>query len=104
MPLAIQYGMTEEQFWYGDIRLLKVYQKAYLNNVSYVAWYNGMYNRIAVEIGAKNALVTKKKDRIDDWIEYNSPNKQIKPKITIENIEMEFRKQQVEINSWLFKK
>ena len=41
MPLAIQYGMSEYQFWHGDMRLLEVYQKAYYREKSYSAWLIG---------------------------------------------------------------
>lgn len=86
------------------MRLFEVYKIAYLRDVSYKAWYNGMYGRLAMEIGAKNAMITKKSDHIDDWVDYKDPcENMVKPKITKENVEQEFRKQQVEQQAWLFR-
>jgi hypothetical protein len=42
-----------------------------------VAWKQGDYNRIAMEIGAKNALATKKSERINNWIEFEDPIEKI---------------------------
>lgn len=96
--------MSEYQFWHGDMRLLEAYKKAYYRNISYTAWYNGMYNRIAVEIGAKNALATKKSNHIDEWVDYKDPiekKKKDKPKNKLEH-EKEFRLHQARQNAWLF--
>lgn len=95
--------MPLDEFWHGDVRLLEAYQKAYMRNVSYTAWFNGMYNRIAVEIGAKNALITKKSEHIDTWIDFVDPViKTIDDGITKENLEEHYRVQQAEQNAWLF--
>lgn len=102
MPLAIQYGMTPEQFWYGDIRLLKVYQKAYLDNKSYTAWVNGNYTNVAYSIALSNAFA-KKGAKPVEYPQWKSPFEKLgKKKITKENLEQEFRKQQIEQNAWLF--
>lgn len=45
--MAIQCGMSEQDFWYGDVYLLDAYIKAYFNNVKYTAWLNGYYSYIA---------------------------------------------------------
>lgn len=102
LPLAVQYRMPLNEFWYGDMRLLEAYQKAYLEDKNYTAWLNGSFDRIAVEIGAKNALATKKKDRINDWVPYEDIKKKTnKPKVTKENLEEEFRKQQRQQTAWI---
>lgn len=94
--------MPLNEFWYGDMRLLDGYQKAYLRDKHYTAWLNGSFERIAVEIGAKNALVTKKKNRINDWVPYEDMVPKItKPKVTKENLETEFRKQQCQQTAWI---
>ena len=77
LPSAIQYGMPLNEFWHGDLRLLEAYRKAYIRNVCFVAWKQGDYNRIAMEIGAKNALATKKSEHIDRWIEFIDPIEKI---------------------------
>jgi hypothetical protein len=102
VPLAIQYGMPLDEFWHGDLRLLEAYQKAYVRNVSYVAWRQAEYNRFAMEIGAKNAMATKDSQRIKDWMEWKDPvQTKSKTIITQENLESEFRKSQFDQNAWL---
>lgn len=102
LPNAIQYGMTTEQFWYGDTRLLNVYQKAYYRNLSYSAWVQGNYNLYAVEQGARNALASKSSDIDRKWFDYIDPIKKFsKPQITKDNLETEFRQSQANQNAWL---
>lgn len=94
--------MTTDQFWYGDLRLLQAYQKAYIRNVSYTAWCNGNYANMAHSISLSNAFAKKgaKQAEFPQWVD---PFKKInKKKITKENLETEFRKQQIEQNAWLF--
>ena len=94
--------MTDEQFWFGDVRLLEVYQKAYLRETSYTAWLNGQYNAVALNIVLGNAFA-KKGTKAKEYPQWNDPVERInKPKLTKENLEFEFRKQQVEQQSWLF--
>ena len=59
LPLAIQYGMSEYQFWHGDMRLLEVYQKAYYRDRSYNAWLQGQYNQVAYGVVMSNAFAKK---------------------------------------------
>lgn len=101
MPLAVQYGMPLNDFWHGDIRLLNVYQKAYLRHTSYTAWLNGQYNSVAHSISLANGFATKgqKPKEFPKWkdpVEVMS-----KPKITKDNIEEEFRKEQARQAGWL---
>jgi hypothetical protein len=94
--------MTTDQFWYGDLRLLQAYQKAYIRNISYSAWVNGNYANMAHSISLSNAFAKKgaKKAEFPQWVD---PFKKInKKKITKEKLETEFRKQQIEQNAWLF--
>lgn len=69
--------MPLNEFWHGDLRLFEAYQKAYIRHISYTAWCQGNYNRIAVEIGAKNSMITKKSDHIDKWLEFDDPIEKI---------------------------
>lgn len=94
--------MTEYQFWHGDMRLLEVYRKAYHRNISYTAWYHGLYGRIAVEMGAKNALAMKKSEKIEKWCDWKDPLEKVHKPKTKEQQEIEFRKQQMQQNAWLF--
>lgn len=103
MPLVVQYGMPLDTFWHGDMRLLEVYQKAYMRNANYITWLQGSYNRFAVQIGVSNALATKESEKIKNWLDYKDPVEQMvdKPKITKENLEQEFRKQQCSQTAWI---
>lgn len=102
MPSAMQYGMTARQFWYGDLRLMEVYHKSYMRNSTYQAWLNGMYQRLAVEIGAKNALSSSAENRIDEWVEYVDPIKTKTAKeISEEEFEKKFRETQMRESNWV---
>lgn len=88
--------MSANEFWYGDTRLFLAYKKAYLRNTTYNAWLIGNYNRFSVEIGAKNALMTKKSDHIDNWLPYKDPIEKFeKIHNKKENYEVEHRNQQM---------
>lgn len=102
--MAIQFGMTETQFWYGDIRLLEVYRKAYERNTSYTCWLQGQYNYVAHNISLANAFA-KKGQKQQEYPRWKDPLfKPYKPKIDKNNLEEEFRKQQAEQQAWLFHK
>lgn len=95
--------MTETQFWYGDIRLLEVYQKAYMRNVSYTAWLHGAYNFEANSKAVANGNRAKPSDPVLQYSEWKDPVQvKQKPKVTKDNLEQEFRKQQAEQQAWLF--
>ena len=94
--------MTLNEFWYGDMRLLPAYQKAYYRDVSYRAWIQGNYDSVAFGTVMANAFAKKgaKKAEYPQWADPMA--KYDKPRITAENIEEEFRKQQAEQSAWLF--
>lgn len=94
--------MSTYQFWHEDMRLLEVYQKAYFRNVSYNNWLQGAYNFEAFSKATINANRSKKSDPIQQYEQWKDPFEKAKPKITSENLETEFRKQQVEQQAWLF--
>jgi hypothetical protein len=102
LPLAVQYGMPLDEFWYGDMRLLSAYQKAHIRNQSYNAWLQGQYNYAGYSICLANAFAKKgtKKEEYPQWVDPMA--KYEKPKVTKETAEREFRKQQAEQNAWLF--
>lgn len=95
LPYAFQYGLTEEQFWYGDIRLLETAKKAYERDVSYRAWWQGAYDRVAVEIGARNALASKKTERTDKWVDFVDPIENLRKLTTKKDNNVEHHKQQM---------
>ena len=92
--------MTEKEFWHSDMRLLGAYRKAYLRKTSYEAWLRGNYNEIAFEVALGN-LFAKKGQPKTKYISFKDPiAEEEKPKITKENLEVEFRKQQIKEHSW----
>ena len=94
--------MPSNEFWHGDMRLLSVYQKAYIRNVSYTAWSQGQFNQAAFGVVMSNAFA-KKGQKQAEYPSWKDPfDKFEKPKITTENLEEEFRKQQAEQSAWLF--
>lgn len=104
MPLAIQYGMPLNEFWHGDMRLLSAYQKSYIRGTHYSAWVQGQYNEAAYGVIMSNAF-SKKGQKQAEYPKWKDPLEKIqKPRIKKENLEEEFRKQQVKQNAWLFHK
>lgn len=94
--------MPIHEFWHGDLRLLRVYEKAYVRNISLNAWYQGRYNHIAYAVNMQN-MWKKKGTKEAEYPNYVDPTeKHEKPKITKDNLEDEFRKQQLMQQDWLF--
>jgi hypothetical protein len=104
IPLAIQYGMPLNEFWHGDMRLFDAYQKAYYRNISFTAWYNGQHIFEGLNKAIYNGFGRKRKaDKIEEYSTWKDPFEKFdKPRITKENAEAEFRKQQADQMSWLF--
>ena len=87
--------MPLNEFWYGDIRLLAAYKKAYLSNTSYKAWLQGRYNFEAYSIVLKNAFAKKGTSSID-YPEWKDPIEKLKKLNTKhENNEVTHHKQQM---------
>lgn len=83
--------MPLNEFWYGDMRLLQVYQKAYMRNVSYTAWCNGNYAMVAYSLALSNAFA-KKGERMKEFPKWKDPMEQLdRPTITEDNIEEQHR-------------
>ena len=97
--------MSVNEFWYADMRLLDIFYIAYSRSMTHAAWINGNYNRIATEIGARNALITKKQDHIDKWVDYIDPIERIVgASLTNNDKEKLFREKQIADQKWLFGK
>lgn len=87
------------------MRLLECYQKAYYRDKSYTAWINGshvfeahskvIYNGFGRSKGAKAEQYAEWKDPIPD-----KPKKH-KSQMSVDDVELEYRKSQAEQNSWL---
>lgn len=91
--------MTDEQFWFGDIRILRAKQIAYYRNISYSAWLNGVHFFEANTKAISNGNRTKKSDPIEKYNDWKDPIP--KPKPTKEHQERNFRKSQANQNLWL---
>lgn len=93
--------MPIDEFWHGDLRLLEAYQKAYYRDKTYTAWLNGARIFEANSKVSANANSTKKTDKVEQYSDWKDPFEKKKPKITQENLESEFRKEQFDQNAWL---
>lgn len=93
--------MPLNEFWHGDMRLLEVYQKAYIRDSSYKAWLNGNYNMVAHSLSLSNAFANKgeKTKEYPQWKDQISQYS--RTKITKESREIEARKEQLRQNAWL---
>lgn len=68
LPLALECGMTPQQFWDEDPDLLFAYRKAYVERNHTIAHIQGAYNNLAYGIALANAF----KDKKDKSINYPS--------------------------------
>lgn len=90
--------MSLDEFWYGDIRLLDAYQKAYYRNSCYNAWLIGSNMNVALNKFFNN-FNAKNRGQIDwEWVEFKDPMEKLKKSKTIskENMEVEFRRRQAQ--------
>jgi hypothetical protein len=102
LPLAFQYGQPLDEFWHGDLRLLKARQIAYMRDKSYTAWLNGARIFEANSKVSANANRTKKTDKVEQYDDWKDPVRtKSKAIVTKENLESEFRKSQTNQNAWL---
>ena len=73
--------MSLDDFWHGDMRLLNVYQKAYLRDRDYSAWANGQYANIAFSVVMANAF-SKKGQSKAEYPKYSDPIDKIEVSVT----------------------
>lgn len=90
LPEAIRYGMSQEDFWHGDMRLFSAAQKAYFRDKSYSAWINGQYVFIGVQNAIHNAMRTKTSEKCLEYPKWTDPFEQ-KQVVTKETKEQKFR-------------
>lgn len=98
--------MPLQEFWHGDLRLLKAYQQAYYRDVQYKAWWNGQYDFVGTNGAIYNGFSNKAKHTPFKYPQYEDFTEELfakakKPKITRENLETEFRKEQASQQQWL---
>ncbi|MCM1437791.1 MAG: hypothetical protein NC131_01075 [Roseburia sp.] len=96
--------MSWGEFWYGDVRLLEGAQKAYYRNVSYNAWLIGSNVNVALNKYFNNSNAKTRGQINWKWVDFVDPMEKLeKPKITKENMEVEFRKRQAQDKAFLRK-
>lgn len=73
---AILFGMTYEQYWYGNAELYWAYQVAYEKQLeqnyefeNYKAWLNGLYNFDAMNKSVSNGNRSKESDPIQYFMD-----------------------------------
>lgn len=91
LPYALNCGMTAQEFWYGEPRLLVSFIKKHeleLDEINYKSWLNGLYVYKAVGTILSNCFANKediKEEYFDKPIEeLNSNYEKIKENTEIE--------------------
>lgn len=56
LPLALEYGMSVDEFWNGDPDLIHAYREAYINKLHRQAHIQGLYNFNAYSVVLSNAF------------------------------------------------
>ena len=95
-PQYMLYGMTYEQFWYGDPLMAKAYRQTYMlkrKQQNEIMWVNGMYQLNALQVALNNAFNERK-------IKYVEKPFDIFPKTEIEK-EQEKREERLKLVKWL---
>lgn len=90
LPEAIRYGMSQKDFWHGDMRLLSAAQKAYFRDRSYSAWVNGQYSFVAYQYAIHNAMRANAREKYFEYPEWTDPFER-KQVVTKETMEQRFR-------------
>jgi hypothetical protein len=80
LPLALEYGMTPQQFWEEDEDLFYVYQQAYVNKKHNEAHLIGLYVELAIEIGVNNLFAKKSEKQNYPYEDVYNPLKANKEK------------------------
>lgn len=95
--------MSVEEFWHGDIRLMKAYKVAYERNSHYTSWLNGARVFEAVSKAIFNGFGRKQGQSPEQFGDFKDPceTKQEKPIITESNIDEIHLQQQLEGQNFL---
>ena len=65
MPYYLSIGMTYEQFWYGEPRMVIFFRRAdkmRMERFNSEAWLQGRYNYVAVSMALHNGFSKSKRD------------------------------------------
>lgn len=90
--------MPVDEFWHGDIRLLKAYKIAYERSIHYSSWLNGARMFEAVSKAIYNGFGRKQGQSAEQYSDFKDPcpPKEEKPIITEDNIDEIHLQQQLE--------
>jgi hypothetical protein len=86
------------------MRLFDAYQKAYYRDKSFTAWNNGQYVFEGLNKAIYNGFGRQRKsDKAEEYSNWKDPMGAVeKPRMTKEEAEEEYRRQQAEQIGWLF--
>lgn len=101
LPLALQYGMSVEEFWHEDKRLYNAYQKAYYTKLHEESWLSGLYFNVAINNLAGNIFAKKGTKALQYPDKPFNPFEKKPEKITEENLEEKFRELMFNNSNWL---
>lgn len=93
LSMAIEYGMTPNQFWYDDIQLLYIYQKAYINRLHRQTHLQGLYNELAFSVVIGKAFSKRENKKInypkeDVYNPFKQENKKVERKQPTQQMSM----------------
>lgn len=95
-PIYMAYGMSYEQFWYGEPIMAKYYyetHKTLMKQQNEIMWVNGMYTLNALSVALNNAFNKQK-------IKYAEKPFEIFPKTEVEN-QIEIEAEREKLIRWL---
>ena len=101
LPLALQYGLSAEEFWHKDKRLFGAYQRAYYTRLHEQSWLNGLYVNVALCNLAGNIFAKKGAKALEYPNKPYNPFEKKPEKITNENLEEKFRELMFNNSNWL---
>lgn len=101
LPLALQYGMSVEDFWHKDKRLFNAYQKSYYTGLHEKSWLDGLYFNVALCNLAGNIFAKKGAKALEYPQKPYNPFEKKPEKITKENLEDKFRELMFNNSNWL---
>ena len=58
-PIYMSYGMSHQEYWYGDPWNMKAYKEAHMLRMreeNYFSWLRGTYNYMAVQLAIANSF------------------------------------------------
>lgn len=101
LPLALQYGMSVEEFWHKDKGLFNSYQKAYYIGLHEKSWLDGLYFNVALCNLAGNMFAKKGAKKLEYPDKPFNPFEKKPEKVTMDNMEEKYRELMANNSNWL---